>query len=366
MTMGSNEEFTYAMQLVTSISLSMVLENAMKLGVLEAIAKAGPDAKLSAREIAYGLSIPNQDAPDMLDRMLRLLASYSIVTCAQQDHEIKSGQVYGLAPVAKYLIRNEDGMSLGPLLELNLDKVFIDTCYGGRDNGGLTRFMEGCKLKDGIVEGGVPFATVHGSSAFEYPESDTRFNALFNNAMVNHSAIVIKEILKCYHGFDNIKQLVDVGGGVGVTLNMIISKHPTINAINFDLPHVIRHAPFYLGIKHVGGDMFLDVPQGDAIFMKWILHDWSDDHCVKLLKNCYKVLPDDGKVIVVEAIRPLFSDASTSTKAIANMDAVMMTNFLGGKERTEDEFLALAKGAGFAGIKKECQVCNIWVMELYK
>ena len=129
MKMGSNEEFTYAMQLVTSISLPMVLENAMKLGVLEAIAEAGPDAKLSAHEIAYGLSIPNQDAPDMLDRMLRFLASYSIVTCSQPDREIKSGQVYGLCPVAKYLIRNEDGVSLGPLLALNLDKVFINNWY---------------------------------------------------------------------------------------------------------------------------------------------------------------------------------------------------------------------------------------------
>ncbi|KAJ9564754.1 hypothetical protein OSB04_000720 [Centaurea solstitialis] len=214
-------------------------------------------------------------------------------------------------------------------------------------------YGERFKLKNAVVEGGVPFTKVHGTSVFEYLELDTRLNVTFNNAMMNHSAIVINEILKCYHGFDNVKHLVDVGGGVGVTLEMIVSKHPTINAINFDLPHVIQHAPVHPGIKHVGGDMFLNVPQGDAIFMK-------------LLENCYKVLPDDGKVIVVEAIRPLLSDTSTSTKAITHMDAFMMTNVIGGKERTEDEFLALAKGAGFAGIKKECQVCNIWVMELYK
>ncbi|KAJ9564755.1 hypothetical protein OSB04_000721 [Centaurea solstitialis] len=351
MKMGSNKEFTYAMQLVTSISLPLVLENAMKLGVLEVIAEASPNAKLSAHEIACALSIPNQDASNMLDRMLQFLASYSIVTCTQWDRELKSGQVYGLAPVAKYLIRNEDGVSLAPLLELNLDKVLINNWF---------------KLKDAVVEGGVPFAKVYGTNAFEYPKLDTRFNRIFNHAMVNHSTIVIKEILKCYHGFNNVKHLVDVGGGVGATLNMIISKHPTITAINFDLPHVIQDAPFYRGIKHVEGDMFLDVPQGDAIFMKWILHDWSDEHCVKLLKNCYKVLPEDGKVIVVEAVRPSLLDTSTSTKATIHMDAILMTHYVGGKERTEDEFLALAKCAGFARIKKECQVCNMWVMELYK
>ncbi|GJU38472.1 caffeic acid 3-O-methyltransferase-like protein [Tanacetum coccineum] len=49
-------------------------------------AKARPDARLSAYEIASHLSIPNQDAPNMLHRMLRLLASHSIVTCTQGEH----------------------------------------------------------------------------------------------------------------------------------------------------------------------------------------------------------------------------------------------------------------------------------------
>ncbi|GKD09641.1 caffeic acid 3-O-methyltransferase-like protein [Tanacetum coccineum] len=100
----SNEEnFTYAMQLVTTI----------KLKAFEVIAEAGPGACLSAHEIVSRLSITNQDAPDMLDRMLRLLASHSIVTCTQGDYKSRVVRVYGLAPVAKYFIPNEDG---GPML----------------------------------------------------------------------------------------------------------------------------------------------------------------------------------------------------------------------------------------------------------
>ena len=57
----------------------------------------------------------------------------------------------------------------------------------------------------------------------------------------------MKTILECYHGFDNLKSVVDVGGGLGITINMIVSKHPTIKGINFDLPHVTRHAPLYPG-----------------------------------------------------------------------------------------------------------------------
>lgn len=99
-----------------------------------------------------------------------------------------------------------------------------------------------------MLEGGIPFNKVHGSNTFEYPALNGAFNEVFNKAMVNHSTIVIKEILKRYDGFDKLKRVVDVGGGLGVTINMIVSKHPFIKGINYDLPHVIQHAPLYPGI----------------------------------------------------------------------------------------------------------------------
>nr|GEV86785.1 caffeic acid 3-O-methyltransferase-like [Tanacetum cinerariifolium] len=268
----SEEQFAYAMQLVASISLPMVLLNATKLKVFDTIAKGGPNVGLSAHEIASHLSISNQNAPEMLDRMLRF------------------------------------------------------------------------KVEEALLEGGTPFDKVHGSdgkSGFEYMGLDARFNKIFNKAMVDTSIIVIKEVLNFYHGFDNLKSLVDIGGGLGITLNMIISKHPKIKGINLDLPRVIQHAPQYPGIEHVGGDMFQNLPQGEAIFMKCVLHGWSDNNCIKLLKNCYKSLPEHGKVIVVDKILPVLPDTSSYAKCGNNQDTIMMTQTPGGKERTEDEFLAL-------------------------
>ncbi|XP_022640967.1 uncharacterized protein LOC106769995 isoform X3 [Vigna radiata var. radiata] len=34
-------------------------------------------------------------------------------------------------------------------------------------------------------------------------------------------------------------------------------------------------------------DIFVSVPKADTIFMKWICHNWSDEHCLMFLKNCY-------------------------------------------------------------------------------
>ncbi|KAK3194498.1 hypothetical protein Dsin_025808 [Dipteronia sinensis] len=119
-------------------------------------------------------------------------------------------------------------------------------------------------------------------------------------------------------------------------------------------------------VEHIGGDMFESVPKGDAIFMKWILHDWSDEHCLRLLKNCYKSIPEDGKLIVVETILPDFPEANTATKAAFQIDVLMMTQNPGGKERSRQEYMALATGAGFSGIRFETSACNSWVMEFYK
>nr|KYP72008.1 Caffeic acid 3-O-methyltransferase [Cajanus cajan] len=332
----------------------MALQSATELGVFEVLKNAGEGAKLSAKEIASQLSCKNTEAPSMLDRLLALLSSHSILNCSLIPDDQKLGsfhRLYTITPVAKFFSPNSDGVSLGPLLALLQDNIFLQSWS---------------ELKNAIKEGGIPFNRVYGTHAFEYPSLDSRFNQVFNTAMINHTPLVMKKVLECYKGFEDIKRVVDVGGGLGININLITSKYPHIEGVNFDLPHVIQHAPSYPGVEHVGGDMFASVPKGDAIFMKWILHDWSDEHCLKLLKNCYNAIPDDGKVIIVEAVLPIIPETNAAWKAISQVDVLMMTQNPGGKERTEQEFMELATAAGFSGIRYECYVRTFWVMEFFK
>jgi len=104
------------------------------------------------------------------------------------------------------------------------------------------------ELKDAIREGGIPFNRVYGTHAFEYPRLDSRFNKVFNTAMINHTTLVMKKVLESYKGFEGVKRLVDVGGALGININLITSKYPHIQGINFDLPHVIQDAPSYPGM----------------------------------------------------------------------------------------------------------------------
>ncbi|KAJ0048180.1 hypothetical protein Pint_14780 [Pistacia integerrima] len=38
--------------------------------------------------------------------------------------------------------------------------------------------------------------------------------------------------------------------------------------VDYDLPSIIEKSTSYPGIEHVAGDMFIDIPKGEAIFMK--------------------------------------------------------------------------------------------------
>ncbi|CAH9087623.1 unnamed protein product [Cuscuta europaea] len=349
---GEEDDSLFALQLATAAVLPMVLKAAVELDLLELMAKAGPGAAVSPSMLAAQLPTTNPDAAVMLDRILRLLCSHSVLNCSFRTlPDGRAERLYSLAPVCKYLTKNSDGASMAPFLLMNHDKVFMESWY---------------LLREAILEGGIPFNMAYEMSLFEYLSKDTKFNKIFNRGISDLSTLTMKKILEGYNGFEGLKSLVDVGGGTGVTLNMILSKHPNVKGINFDLPHAIHDALPYHGIEHISGDMFMGVPEGDAIFMKWICHDWSDDHCLKILKNCFEALPKDGKVIIAECILPEQSDTSQADKSVIQSDILMLAYCPGGKERTEKEFEVLAKGAGFKQFRKVYFALNTWVMELYK
>lgn len=84
---------------------------------------------------------------------------------------------------------------------------------------------------------------------YEYNVKDGRHNKLFNKAMVAHTVNNLKRIVEVYNGFEKLKEILDVGGGIGTLSSLICSKYPTIRCINFDLPHVIENSPSYPGMK---------------------------------------------------------------------------------------------------------------------
>ncbi|GJQ93270.1 caffeic acid 3-O-methyltransferase [Tanacetum coccineum] len=121
---NDEEAFLFTIQLASASVLPMVLESAIELDLLEIIGKTCPSAYVSLVELVAQLpKVENPEAPVMLDRICHLLASYSVLTCKLNEDR----RLYGLAPVCKYLVKDEDGVSNTPLLLMNQDKILMES-----------------------------------------------------------------------------------------------------------------------------------------------------------------------------------------------------------------------------------------------
>eukprot|EP01018_Ginkgo_biloba_P040763 Gb_38581 [translate_table: standard] len=321
---ANEEEWLLGMELATISALPLALKAAVELDVFQIISDLGGQDRrhnpVSPTQIVSQMpTCTNPNAAVSLDRVLRVLAANSVLTsslspCGQH-------RLYALTPRCKYLVKNKDGVSMGHFVLMCVDKVFLNTWDA---------------VSDAILHGGkLPFTKTYGVNVFEHCGRDPRFNNLFNKAMSEHSTMVVQELLNTYDGFKDIEELVDVAGGIGTTLNMIVSKYPHIRGINYDLPH-------------------------------WNLIDYSDEECVKILKNCYKALPVKGKLIVVDDVLPVAAETHLDSRKASNLDLMVFCYMPSGKERTEQEHRTLAKEAGFRDIQLVCCVNGMWVIEFYK
>jgi flavonol 3-O-methyltransferase/caffeic acid 3-O-methyltransferase len=125
---AEEEACMFALQLASSSILPMTLKNAIELGLLETLVAAGGKSLTPAEVAAKLPSTANPAAADMVDRMLRMLASYNIVSCTvEEGKDGRLSRSYGAAPVCKFLTPNEDGVSMAALALMNQDKVLMES-----------------------------------------------------------------------------------------------------------------------------------------------------------------------------------------------------------------------------------------------
>jgi hypothetical protein len=166
---------------------------------------------------------------------------------------------------------------------------------------------------------------------------------IFNRAMTSFSGSTAPLIAQTYD-FSKFSTIVDVGGGHGLLLRTILETAPAARGILYDLPGVVDGADTLGGrIECKAGSFFDSVPAGaDCYVMKHIIHDWSDEQCVQLLRNVANVMDPKGRVIVADTVMP----ESPEPHPAKFMDVNMLAMTEGGCERTEREFAALFKSAG--------------------
>jgi O-methyltransferase domain len=93
----------------------------------------------------------------------------------------------------------------------------------------------------------------------------------------------------------------------------------------------------------VSGDFFVSVPAGaDAYLLSRVIHDWDDEKAVAILKVVRGAIAPHGKLVLLETmLRPTESNVYP---VLSDLNMLIVT---GGCERTEAEYHALYRAAGF-------------------
>jgi hypothetical protein len=141
-----------------------------------------------------------------------------------------------------------------------------------------------------------------------------------------------------------------VGGGHGQLLAAMLRAAPAAKGVLLEREALMAGAEEQLRSAGVlsrcrleAGSFFDSAPDdGDLYVLRRVLHDFDDDQAVAILSTLRRHVPDTATLLLMESVVPPGGEPHFA-KAL---DLDMML-FVGGRERTEQEFTTLLDRAGF-------------------
>lgn len=260
--------------------------------------------------------------PDALARMLRHLVRHGVFTEPRPGH-FAANQTAALLrtgrPAALWL--DLDGFGG------RMDLVFTDLAH--------------------TVRTGEPaWERFFGQPFWAYLAANPAISASFDATMA-----VDAENVAVADGYDwtKIRHVADIGGGTGTLIGQVLRHNPGLRGTLTDLPETAGRARQYLAAlglddrcEVVGQSFFDPLPTGaDAYLLNRVIHDWDDDAASAVLRRCAEAAGSTGRVLVVES--HVTEGRDSAGFAEMNLRMLVLT---GGRERTIDDYAALAASAG--------------------
>ena len=204
-------------------------------------------------------------------------------------------------------------------------------------------------LEYSVLTGKPAWEHVHGVTVFDYFfKTNKELGEIFNQAMTSGSHAQITAVLDAYD-FSAFRTIADIAGGHGHLVGGILRRYPEATGVLFDLGVVLAGARERLrsyGVEErvelVEGDFFADIPVvADAYLLKHIIHDWDDAKCQTILGNIRRSMPEDGRVLIIDAV--IAPGNEPHPGKLLDLEMLIAP---GGLERTATEFESLLSRSG--------------------
>ncbi|CAL4931430.1 unnamed protein product [Urochloa decumbens] len=329
---------------------SAALAIAMDLRVADAVHRLGGAATLPQIIAEAGISPCRLGDLRRVMRVLTVSGIFTVQQPAGRGHD-DADAVYKLTAASRLLVGDHKsspaaGHQLPPSVSVQLMLVPCTDSPVGR---GMNAWFRQEKEQPGLS----PFAMAYsGQTIWDRAEHNATVFP-FNDAMASDTAFLMPIVLKeCGEVFHGLTSLVDVAGGLGGAASIVAAAFPDMKCTVLDLPQVVAKAPSGTNVNYVAGDMFESIPQANAVFLKWILHDWNHDECVKILKNCKQAIPPrdaGGKIIIIDMVVGSEPSEIKHVETQVLYDLLIMN--INGVERDEQEWKKIFFEAGFKDYK---------------
>ncbi|VAH69547.1 flavonoid O-methyltransferase-like protein Os11g0303600 [Triticum dicoccoides] len=340
---------------------SMALECAINLGVPTAIHRCGGTASLP--DLLATLPIP-ESKKSYLPRLMRFLVASGIFTvdvpATGECAKVGATSTYCLTPLSYLLVDGDDTdahqrTSLSPFVLSQTNKYHVTAAM---------HFSEWFTSEEGSASAEMPYMMANGTNPWAIMARDAKLNQVFNAGMAADTQFAMNFIVSnCGEVFEGVTSIVDVAGGTGTAARAIAKAFPHIKCSVLDLPNVINSISSDGTVEYIVGDMMSSIPRTDAVFLKYVLHDWNDEDCVKILTQCKKAIPKPGgKVIIVDMVVGCPSKSMFKAQVLFDLLMMVMTS---GKEREEHEWGKIFMDAGFNDYKTRPIMGCMAVTELH-
>ena len=324
---------TACMRLVTGYQVSRAIYAAASLGLFDRLATPSTSDELAAAAKTH---------PPTTYRLLRALASVGLLVEAP-------GRMFTLTPTGQCLRSDAPG-SLAPWA-LSIGRPYYWAAWEA--------------LPHSIESGESAFAHVHGTSSWDWRSTHPEDAAAFNLAMSAMSQRLSRAIVMA-HDFGRYGCVVDVCGGSGTRIAMMLRRHPELRGVVFDLADAIAPAEaafaaagFAGRARAVGGSFFESIPgDGDAYVLSSVLHNWDDAQATAILRTCRRAMRPEARLLIVE------SDvgAPNQSPEVKFLDLNMLV-IHGACERTRGEFEALLADAQLAYVGEARTAVGMSIIE---
>lgn len=141
------------------------------------------------------------------------------------------------------------------------------------------------ELLDSVRTGRTTLFDKWGYDFWENLRRDGTKAEIFNESMRSMTASMTPAVTGGYD-WSRFATVADIAGGIGTQLVDILNRFPECSGVLFDQPEVVAAAIPHERMRVVGGSFFDEVPiVADAYILRNIIHDWNDEHSLKILQH---------------------------------------------------------------------------------